>query len=138
MELYIRIVDGQPFEHPILGDNFHQAFPNIDPNNLPESFAVFTRINAPTIGVYELYEGVTYEWSGGVVTDRHHVRKISDEAIITMQNAAKANWAENGYPSWVFDESICNFVPPVPRPADEKFYLWDEPTLSWVQMPTQP
>ena len=32
MELYIRIVDGKPFEHPILGDNFRSVFPDIDTN----------------------------------------------------------------------------------------------------------
>ena len=44
MELFIRVKDGQAFEHPILGDNFRQAFPNINVNNLPSEFARFERI----------------------------------------------------------------------------------------------
>ena len=44
MELYIQIRNGQPFEHPILGDNFRQAFPKIDVSNLPPEFAKFERI----------------------------------------------------------------------------------------------
>jgi hypothetical protein len=47
MNCFIKIVDGQPFEHPILEDNFRQAFPEIDPDNLPEGFARFTRITKP-------------------------------------------------------------------------------------------
>ena len=56
MELFIRIVDGAPFEHPIMGDNFREAFPHIDTENLPPEFARFVRVAMPTIGVYEVYE----------------------------------------------------------------------------------
>ena len=30
MRLFIQIRDGQPFEHPIIEDNFREAFPDID------------------------------------------------------------------------------------------------------------
>ena len=41
MELFIRIKDGEPFEHPIFGDNFRAAFPDIDSDNLPPDFVRF-------------------------------------------------------------------------------------------------
>ena len=41
MELFIQIRNGQPFEHPIFGDNFRQAFPDVDVDNLPPEFARF-------------------------------------------------------------------------------------------------
>jgi hypothetical protein len=47
MECIIRIVDGQPFEHPILMDNFMSAFPRIDVNNLPSEYAKFERLEQP-------------------------------------------------------------------------------------------
>lgn len=47
MECIIRIVDGQPFEHPILMDNFMSAFPRADVNNLPPEFAKFERLEQP-------------------------------------------------------------------------------------------
>lgn len=68
MELYIRIVNGQPFEHPIFGDNFRQAFPDVDVNNLPEWAARFERIEAPTCGEYEK-PVLTYGWVDGMVKD---------------------------------------------------------------------
>jgi hypothetical protein len=68
MELYIRIVDAQPFEHPILGDNFRQAFPNLDVNNLPAEFARFERIEAPECGEYQKTV-LTYGWVDGMVKD---------------------------------------------------------------------
>lgn len=134
MELFIRIKNGQPFEHPIVGDNFQQAFPDIDTNNLPESFARFVRVEVPVVGAYEIYEGVTYEWSEGLVTDAHHIRTMTAEEITAKQDAVKANWAENGYASWVFDEVACKFKPPILYPADGKQYRWDEPTVSWVEL----
>jgi hypothetical protein len=35
--------------------------------------------------------------------------------------------------SWVLDEATCLWVAPVPKPEDGKQYLWDEPSLSWVE-----
>jgi hypothetical protein len=79
MELYIQIVDGQPTNHPIVEDNFKQAFPDINTSNLPPEFARFVRIARPAIGDFEIYEGVTYAWAGEIVTDVHHVRDMTPE-----------------------------------------------------------
>jgi hypothetical protein len=135
MELFIRIKDGQPFEHPILGDNFCQAFPNVDTNNLPAEFARFVRVAPPVVGVYENYTGVTYELIDGVYTDVHHVVPMTEQQKTDKQNAVKTDWVtKNGYASWVFDEALCRFLPPIPRPDDGKPYFWDEPTTSWVEV----
>ena len=79
LELYIQIRDGQPHEHPIFADNFKLAFPDVDVNNLPETFAKFIRVAAPVLDTYEVYEGVTYEWVDGVVKDVHSIRPMTDE-----------------------------------------------------------
>jgi hypothetical protein len=132
MKLFIRLKDGQPFEHPILGDNFRVAFPDIDTNNLPPEFARFERIEPPVPGVYEVYEGVTYEWVNGMVKDIHHVRPMTSEEKTAKQDAVKVAWAENGFVSWTFDEETCLFKPPIPYPSDGKPYRWNEETTSWV------
>ena len=79
LELYIQIRDGQPHEHPIFADNFRAAFPDVDTENLPNTFAKFVRVDQPAIGDYEVYEGVTYQWVDGVVKDVHSVRPMTDE-----------------------------------------------------------
>lgn len=134
MELFIRIKDGKPFEHPIFGDNFRQAFPEIDTNNLPPEFARFERIEVPNIDVYEVYDGVTYEWIDGVVKDVHHVRLMTDEEKTNKQDAVKKQWAKNGYESWVFNSDTCSFDAPVPYPNDGQIYRWDEATTSWIKI----
>lgn len=41
------------------------------------------------------------------------------------------------YPSWVLDEVLCAWAPPVPRPEDGQPWRWDEESLSWVQVQLQ-
>ena len=38
------------------------------------------------------------------------------------------------FASWVLDEETCNWDAPVAHPEDDKFYNWDEDTLSWVEV----
>lgn len=132
MNCYIRIKDGVPFEHPILEMNFKKSFPEINVNNLPPEFAKFERVQKPNLGVYEVYEGVTYEWDNGIVKDVHHIRPMTAEEKIEKQNQTKASWAESGYLSWTFNEETCSFDPPIPEPKDGLLYDWDEETQSWL------
>jgi hypothetical protein len=134
MELFIRIKDGQPFEHPILGDNFYQAFPNVDTNNLPPEFARFVCSESPTIGVYEVQEESSYILVNGVCTDIYNIRAMTEEEIKAKQDRVKNYWATEGHASWVFNSATCLFDPPTPYPADGKSYQWDEPTTSWVEV----
>lgn len=39
------------------------------------------------------------------------------------------------YPSWVLDEDTCSWDAPVAYPSDGKAYIWDEPSLAWVEVP---
>lgn len=113
MELFIQIKNGQPFEHPILGDNFRQAFPQIDTNNLPPEFARFERIEQPVVGVYEVYEGLTYEWVGDVVKDVYHIRLMTAEEKIAKQELVKANFPDYDEKGYVFNEETCSFQPKI-------------------------
>ena len=133
MNLYIQLENGEPVNHPIMEDNLRQAFPEMDLNNLPETFARFERVMSPETSVYEINEGLTYEWVDGVVKDVHHVRAMTVEEQTAKQDVTKAEWQQNGFASWTFDEETCRFLAPSPYPEDGKFYVWDEPTLNWVE-----
>jgi hypothetical protein len=37
------------------------------------------------------------------------------------------------YPSWTLDAAY-QWQPPTPMPDDGEFYLWDEDTVSWVEV----
>lgn len=135
MELFIRIKDGQPFEHPIFGDNFRQAFPNVNTSSLPPEFARFVRVQPPAVGAYEKNQTVSYQLVDGVYTDVFTCEQMTAEEIASKQQAAKDAWAaNNGFASWSFNEAICAFEAPSPMPTDGKFYRWDEPTLAWIEV----
>lgn len=160
MELYIQIRNGQPFEHPILGDNFRQAFPDIDVNNLPPEFAKFERVERPILGLYQvmIQDEPTYEFVDGIWKDVWHVRDMTAEEIAAKQQVAKDAWSalpnRDNFTAWTFDESTLRYVPPTPRPegdvawdgttntwkerasypTDGKPYKWDIPSWSWVEV----
>jgi hypothetical protein len=131
MELFIQIRNGQPYEHPIFADNFQQAFPHVDINNLPPGFARFERVPCPNMaGVYEIDE-VVYRWDGGIVKDVWSVRPMTAE-----EKQAKIDevLARQPFPSWIFHEPTCHWGPPTPYPVDGKRYKWDESITNWVEV----
>lgn len=141
MELFIQIKDGKPLDHPISGENIEQAFPNVDLNNLPDWLARFIRVPPPSLGVYEVYEGVTYDRVNDSFTDTHHVRQMTDAEKLEKQNSVKAYWENIGFSSWTFNNETCEFDPPVPYPTDGKHYRWNESSTSWIaigQIETDP
>ena len=55
----------------------------------------------------------------------------------TKQDAVKASYADGEIPSsWVFDESKCQYAPPVAFPSDGKTYAWKESTKEWLEYPS--
>lgn len=56
----------------------------------------------------------------------------------TYDSGRDAFYAPKPYPSWVLDEFSCEWQAPVPYPDvdpdDPKFYVWDEETVSWVEV----
>jgi hypothetical protein len=146
MELYIRIKDGQPFEHPIFGDNFRQAFPDVDVNNLPAEFARFERVERLTLGAYEVLasDQPTYELIDGIYKDVWHKRDMTAEEKTAKQDDVKAAWAMREYAvnwsAWTFDEDKCAYVPPIPRPdpIQGKIVWWCGSDSNWKEVPARP
>ena len=55
MKLYIKLENGQPIDHPMIKENFIQAFPHIDIDNLPPEFIEFVRVPHPVdLDIYEI------------------------------------------------------------------------------------
>ena len=126
--------DGAPFEHPIMGENLRNAYPEIDVNHLPSQFARFERIEKPALGVYDKGVSVSYVvCSDGVVRDHWTIDPMTEQEKLDKQNEVKTAW-KNRYPSWTFSDELCKFVPPIPYPDDGKFYFWDESQLNWVEV----
>jgi len=121
MELYIQIKDGQPVDHPIFGENFRQAFPDIDVENLPPTFAKFERIAEPAGGVFEVVEGPSYEWVDGVVTDIWNIRQMTAEEELQKRQ----DLADNIYLAIEFSKTRAQMNADT-APSDEAKQAWLE------------
>jgi len=119
MELFIQIRDGQPHEHPIFGDNFRQAFPDIDVNNLPPEFARFERVPQPnTAGTFEVEE-LSYQWIDGIVKDVWSVRPMTEiEHAQKLQDLTQAANASVGFLKEITQQNIDN------APSDAAKQAW--------------
>lgn len=108
MDHFIRIRDGQPVDHPIREDNFRQAFPEIDPSNLPPEFARFQRVPRPIreFFVYNSYDP-SYQWDGDIVKEVWDVTPVPEEVKAERIALEKTRPMPRG---WVFDESTFNWI----------------------------
>jgi hypothetical protein len=41
--------------------------------------------------------------------------------------------APKPYPSWVLNDTTCNWEAPISIPTDGKAYTWNEETLTWIE-----
>lgn len=155
MKLFIRIQNGQPFEHPIFENNFCQAFPDVDTNNLPPEFARFERVERPVLGIYEVMvsQTPTYELVDGVYKDVWHKRDMTAEERETIRQAdikaAQFAWAARpqaeNWSAWVFNEETFAYDPPIPRPEKDQtkvdagiLTMWCGVDNNWKETPIRP
>lgn len=134
MNNYIRIENGEAVGMPISEQQLKQDYPDININLLPPEFARFIKTFPPKLGPYEKNQTRLYEWENGIIRENWYSEQLSIEEKTAKQEQAKARWAQIGFPSWVFDESMCWFKPPIEKPNDGKIYRWDENMLNWVRL----
>lgn len=132
MELFIKVENGQLIDHPIVKENLLQVYPDLDFNNLPDWLMPFERVEKPVLGIYQKNQRCVYEIVEGVAKDVWYVDEFTAEEKLAKQNFVKEKWLEIGFPSWTFDENLCDFVPPIPYPNDNNNYSWNENEQTWV------
>jgi len=79
------------------------------------------------------------DWSGGYTNWKQtsyngNFRKNYAGIGYTYDAVLDAFIAPKPYPSWLLDTNTCQWQSPIPYPADEKRYQWDEETQSWVEV----
>ena len=52
----------------------------------------------------------------------------------TYDSVRDAFIAPQPFPSWILNETTCQWEAPVAMPTDDKMYTWDEDTTSWVEV----
>lgn len=119
MNLYIRIKNGEPFEHPITESNLKAIYKDINLNDLPEYVLPFIKNDPPAIDVYEV-RNVSYIISNNTVVETWTVRPMTQEEKIQKQNTTKNEWYST-YPNSdaVFNEDTCSFMPNIDNSDQE-------------------
>jgi len=111
----------------------HYAF--LDENNIVTE--VITGIDET-----ELIEGLDTEtWYGNFrnqvckrTSYNNNIRKNYAGIGFTYDSVRDAFIAPKPFESWVLKETTCQWEAPVAYPTDDKFYRWDEATLSWIEI----
>ena len=62
------------------------------------------------------------------------IRKNYAGIGFTFDAGRDAFIAPKPYPSWLLNETTCQWGAPTPMPTDGKRYRWDEATLTWVEV----
>lgn len=141
MNLYIETENGTTKNHPAFKDNLLQAF-----GSIPAHWEPFTRVERPTLGVYQLLETEepVYAKVNGVWTDVWSVRDMTAEEKTAKQQAAINLFNDRDYASnwsaWTLDEATCVMVPPIPRPESVEglLVMWCGADNNWKEAPIRP
>ena len=76
----------------------------------------------------------SYNTQGGVhLLGDTALRKNYAGIGYTYDSTRDAFYAPQPFPSWTLNEDSCFWEPPTPMPKDDKFYGWDEDSLSWIE-----
>lgn len=133
MKLYIKVENGVPQGHPATEENLRIAFPDIDLNDPSCGFVEFKRVPPPPTNPYHAINDMIYVDVGGTYTEIYPIRNMTPPERTEKQEHTKQRWAnESPHQSWVFDEVLCAFKPPIPMPDDRtRLWRWNEETISW-------
>ena len=131
MKLYIKYIDEQIVDHPMLEDNLKQVDPTFDPDNLPDTLKVFERVNGTLPGPYAYMQASYQLGQDDIVRDVYTEVPFSAEEKTQLIEYTMAQVHPKG---WIFNETICSWEPSVPYPNDGKVYSWSEELENWEEI----
>lgn len=107
---YIKVVNGQPVDHPIYADNLFAAFPQFETSGVSSDYVVFQRNPRPKGKVYKIIEQ-TYGWKDGIVQDIWTYRDMTTDEL-NARPCMYINTETNEYA--IREETIRDLHPEIP------------------------
>jgi len=92
-------------------------------------------IDTGLFGDPALFVQTSYNTYGGQHPEGRPLRKNYAGIGFTYDAGRDAFIPPQPFPSWTLNEDTCLWECPVAYPDDGKVYIWDEETLSWVEVP---
>jgi hypothetical protein len=112
-------------------------YAEIDSNNVVVRIIVAEQdfIDSGAVGNPSSWVQTSYNTKGGIhLLGGTPLRKNFAGIGYTYDPAIDAFVPPKPYESWLLNEETCLWEAPVQRPDDDKFYNWDESSLSWVEV----
>jgi hypothetical protein len=117
-------------------------FAKLDQNNIVLEVNVVDNEHLLDVNGIEQEEiGIAFlvQWSGGYTNWKQtsyngNIRKNYAGIGFTYDAVRDAFIEPQPYLSWTLNETTCRWEPPMPYPSDEKDYVWNEATTSWVEI----
>lgn len=120
-------------------------FAKLDANNIVIDVNCLHNNELLDNGVESEAKGIEFlkNWSGGYSNWKQtsyngNFRKNYAGVGYTYDAVRDAFIAPKPFDSWLLDETTLVWSAPVPYPQDGKQYQWNEPTVSWVELPANP
>ncbi len=91
-------------------------------------------INTGALGDPSSWLQTSYNTQGGVhLTNGQPMRKNYAGIGYSYDPVCDTFIPPKVFDSWVLDKDTCMWIPPVPKPEDDKYYVWNEETISWIE-----
>ena len=103
-------------------------------------------IEQETIGIdfltkltgWAIWKQTSYNTHGGVHSSGGTPLRKNHAGIgYTYDETKDAFIPPQPYPSWVLNETTCQWQAPIPYPTDGNKYTWDESTKNWILAPVK-
>ena len=111
-------------------------FAKLDNTNTVINVSVVDNTNAPTeaagVAYLKTIHGQGTEWKQ--TSYNHNIRKNFAGKGYIYNQTLDAFIAPKPYPSWVLNETTCQWEPPVATPVNSNRYVWNEETLTRDQI----
>ena len=110
-------------------------FAQINENNIVTQVIVAEQdfIDSGTVGDPSKWIQTSYNTKGGQHPEGKPLRKNYAGIGYSYDSVRDAFIPPKPFNSWILNEDTCLWNPPIPIPDDEKIYVWDEETLSWIE-----
>ena len=111
-------------------------FAEIDHNNLVVRVIVADQefIDSGAVGHPSRWIQTSYNMNAGIhIKGETPLRKNFAGVGYTYDIERDAFIPPKPYDSWLLNEDTCLWEPPIEKPDDDKFYKWDEETVSWIE-----
>jgi len=120
MSHYAKVLDGKVIQVIVAEADFFNTFVDTSPGTWIETS-------------YNTRGNVHYNPNTGLPDNKPPLKGNYAGIGYTYDVVNDVFYAPQPYPSWTLNTNTWTWEAPTPMPNDNKSYIWNEPTLSWIE-----